>query len=475
MTHEWWDEATAHTVEDEPRVFTVSRLNAHIKALLESNYRYIWVKGEISNFRMPASGHYYFTLKDQSSQLRAVMFRLHQRNVRFNMEDGLEVLCQGRISVYEPRGEYQLIVEVIEPQGLGALQLAFEQLKKKLQAEGLFEQARKLPLPICPQKLAIITSSTGAAIRDILKVLKRSPCPLDVSLLPVRVQGREAAAEIAAAIEAANELADRFAWDVLIVGRGGGSIEDLWPFNEEIVARSIAASAIPVISAVGHEIDLTISDLAADLRAPTPTAAAEWVVTRLESVQRDLGRYQESLRQKIAQEISHCRQVVGFLEKRLIDPRKRLEDLHLLVDDRLERMQLALVRRLETLRLKHRHLAEKLGFYNPQKEIRQHRALLEQHLRSLRYYQQNILARSRLEMQRMASKLESLSPLQVLARGYSITYRARDRKVVHDVVEVRCGEAVMVQLAKGNLECTVDKIDADSIPAATVHSPGGDE
>ena len=475
MTHEWWDKSTAHAVEDEPRVFTVSRLNAHIRALLESNYRYIWVKGEISNFRMPASGHCYFTLKDQSSQLRAVMFRLHHKNLRFQMEDGLEVLCQGRITVYEPRGDYQLIVEVIEPQGLGALQLAFEQLKKKLQAEGLFDPARKLPLPICPQNLAIITSSTGAAIRDILKVLKRSPCPLEVSLLPVRVQGPEAAGEIAAAIDAANKLAERFAWDVLIVGRGGGSIEDLWPFNEEIVSRSIAASAIPVISAVGHEIDLTISDLAADLRAPTPTAAAEWVVTRLESVQRDLDRHLNSLQQTIAQQVSHCRQVIGFLEKRLIDPRKRLEDLHLLVDDRLERMQLALVRRLETLRLRHRHLAEKLSFYNPQKEIRQHRALVAQHLRSLRYCQQNILERNRLEVQRIAAKLESLSPLQVLARGYSITYRARDRKVLRDAGEVRCGEAVRVQLAKGSLECTVDKIDTDSTTPLAVRSASGDE
>lgn len=474
MTHEWWDKASAHAAEDEPRVYTVSGLNAHIRALLEANYRYIWVKGEISNFRMPASGHCYFTLKDQGSQLRAVMFRLHHKNLRFNMEDGLEVLCQGRITVYEPRGDYQLIVEVIEPQGLGALQLAFEQLKKKLQAEGLFDQARKLPMPICPQNLAIITSSTGAAIRDILKVLQRSPYALNVSLLPVRVQGREAAGEIAAAIEAANKLADRFSWDVLIVGRGGGSIEDLWPFNEEIVARSIAASAIPVISAVGHEIDLTISDLAADLRAPTPTAAAEWVVTRLESVQRDLGRHLEGLQQKMSREISERGQVVNFLEKRLIDPRKRLEDLHLLVDDRLDRMQLALMRRLEKLRLKHQHLMEKLSFYNPQREIRQNRALLAQHLRSLRYCQQNILERSRLEVQRIASKLESLSPLQVLARGYSITYRLPDRKVVRDAAEVHPGEAVRVRLAKGSLECTVDKIDTDSALAA-LHAANGED
>lgn len=475
MIHEGWDQATAYAVEDEPRVYTVSQLNAQIKALLESSYRFIWVKGEVSNLRMPASGHCYFTLKDQGSQLRTVMFRLHQRNLRFHLEDGLEVLCQGRISVYEPRGDYQLIVETIEPQGLGALQLAFEQLKKKLHAEGLFEQARKLPLPIRPQHLVVITSSTGAAIRDILKVLKRSPYPLTISLLPVRVQGQEAAGEIAAAIEAANKLVDRFAWNLLIVGRGGGSIEDLWPFNEEIVARSVAASAIPVISAVGHEIDLTISDLAADLRAPTPTAAAEWVVSRLESLQRDLERYQGDLQQRITQQLSHCRQVVGFLEKRLIDPRKRLEDLHLLVDDKLDRMQLALLRSLEKLRLRHRHLGEKLSFYNPQREIRQNRALLLQYLRSLRYCQQNILERSRLQVQRIASKLESLSPLQVLARGYSITYRARDRKVVRDAIEVQCGEAVTVQLAKGSLQCSVNKIDTDSNPAVTVRPRRGDE
>lgn len=461
MTKDSWDKAAIYPILEETRVFTVSHLNAQIKALIESNYRYIWVRGEISNFRMPASGHYYFTLKDEESQIRAVLFRSHQRNLRFVPEDGLEVLCQGRVSVYEPRGEYQLIVEVMEPKGMGALQLAFEQLKKKLEAEGLFDPTRKLPMPLCPQNIAIITSATGAAIQDILKVLRRSPYPLNLTLLPVRVQGPEAAGEIAAAIKAADDLATLFEWDLLIVGRGGGSIEDLWPFNEEVVARAIVGCSIPTISAVGHEIDITISDLVADLRTPTPTAAAEWLIARLESFQRDICKHMENLHQKMVQKIAAHRQVLNFLEKRLIDPRKRFEDLRLYVDDRLDRLQLAFMRRLEKLRTNHKHLTEKLRFYNPQKDIHQHRALLEQRFRTLVIYLRNIIDKSRFELQKSSLQLESLSPLDVLARGYSITYRLPDNRVLRTATEVESGQQVRVQLARGTLECTVEKVKED--------------
>lgn len=467
MTKNSTDRTAFYPILEETHVFTVSHLNAQIKSLLESNYRYIWVRGEISNFRRPASGHYYFTLKDEQSQIRGVLFRAQQRNLRFTPEDGLEVMCQGRISVYEPRGEYQLIVEIMEPKGLGALQLAFEQLKKKLNAEGLFDPAQKLSMPACPQNIAIITSPTGAAIQDMLKVLNRSPYPLNIHLLPVKVQGREAAGEIAAAIKSVDDLADRFQWDVLIVGRGGGSIEDLWPFNEEAVARAMVACSTPTISAVGHEIDITISDLVADLRAPTPTAAAEWIVAQLEGFQREVCKHMDGLRQKIAQKIAEHRQTLNYLEKLLGDPRKRIDDMHLHVDDRLDRLQAAFSRRIENLRLRHQFITEKLCFFNPQKDIRNRRTFLEQTLRSLVLHLHNLLDRHRFGLQKLSVQLDSLSPLDVLARGYSITYRLPDNRVLRSVSEVRSGQQVKVQLAEGTLECTVEKVEEQNTGPAS--------
>jgi exodeoxyribonuclease VII large subunit len=308
----------------------------------------------------------------------------------------------------------------------------------------------------------MITSATGAAIRDMLRILKRSPYPLNLYLLSVRVQGQEAAREIAAAIKSADELADRFEWDLLIVSRGGGSIEDLWPFNEEIVARAIVDCSIPVISAVGHEIDITISDLVADLRAPTPTAASEWIIARLEEFQRNICKHTENLHQRMVQKLAAHGHVLNFFQKRLIDPRKRLEDLHLYVDDRFDRLQLALVRRLEKLSTSYNHVAEKLYFYNPQKNILQYRALLNQHSRSLLLHLRNVMDKNRFDLQKLLSKLESLSPLGVLARGYSITYRLPDLKVLRAAGEVDSGRQIKVQLGRGLLECTVDRVEEDN-------------
>jgi len=451
---------------EETSVFSVSLLNAQIKALLESNYPLVWVKGEISNFRVPASGHYYFTLKDDQSQIRAVFFRGQNRHLRFVPESGLQVLCQCRLSVYEPRGEYQLIVEVMEPQGLGALQLAFEQLKKKLEKEGLFDASLKLPLPVCPQRIGIITSSTGAAIQDMLKVLRRSPYPLSVTLLPVRVQGREAAAEIAAAILATDSLAARFQWDVLIVGRGGGSIEDLWPFNEEIVARALSSCSIPTISAVGHEIDFTISDMVADLRAATPTAAAEWIVSELERFQRDLQSHQDRILRAMAQKTDDLKQKLAFLEKRLVHPKRRLEDLRLFVDDRLDRLQLAFGRRIEQFRTVHGHLQEKLRSVHPLKEIYRYRALVDQQDRQLALHQHRVFDVCRFRLQGCAVQLQSLSPLAVLGRGYSITYRLPDEKVIRKPGDVQAGERVRVRLSRGFLECVVEKTENEKEQAS---------
>ena len=421
------------------------------------------MRGEISNFRTPASGHYYFTLKDEQSQIRAVFFRTQHRHLRFLPEDGLQVICQGRISVYEPRGEYQLIVEIMELHGRGALQLAFEQLKQKLEAEGLFAPSRKRPLPRCPQAVAIVTSPTGAAIRDIIKTLQRSPYPLTVTLLPVRVQGVEAGREIAAAIERANALQPRFQWEVMIVGRGGGSIEDLWPFNEELVARAVVGSRIPIISAVGHEIDFTITDLVADLRAATPTAAAEWIVGRLEGLQRELANHWDRLLRSMGHQLEHQKQRLHFLDRRLIDPRRRLQDLRLLVDDRLDRLQLAYTRHLERLLTRHAHLARRLLLVQPTKTIQHLHNVVSQLYRDLVRHSQRHLESRRIHLQGCLSRLENLSPLAVLARGYAIAFRLPEKKIIRQAAETQAGEEILVQVGHGSLACSVQRVEDDPL------------
>jgi exodeoxyribonuclease VII large subunit len=443
--------------DEDSSILTVSKLNQQIKKLLEGQFPFVWVRGEISNFRVPSSGHFYFTLKDEQSQIHAVFFRAQNRFMRFVPESGTQVLCQARLSVYEPRGEYQIIVEVMEPLGVGALQLAFEQLKKKLQAEGLFDPARKKVLPLCPQNICIITSRSGAAIRDILKVFERSPYPLSVTLFPVSVQGSEARQEISDAIAAANSLAEKQEWDLLIVGRGGGSLEDLWPFNEEMVARAIDASWIPVISAVGHEIDFTIADLVSDLRMPTPSAAAEWVVNRLGGFHRELHGCRDRMVQVTRHRLETLSMKLSFLESRITHPKRRLENLKLVLDDRIERLAMALNRRLEKCRTFHGHLTDRLLYLNPETRIQKGRAELNRKCRDLLLNHHRILDGFRLKFQHNLSRLETLSPLAVLNRGYSITYGLPDLKVIRNCSEVSVGQKVSVRLAEGRIECLVEK------------------
>ncbi len=442
---------------DESGILSVSKLNQQVKMLLEEKFPFVWVKGEISNFRVPASGHFYFTLKDAKSQINAVFFRAQNRFLRFLPEAGMQVICQARLSVYEPRGEYQIIVEVMEPVGVGELQLAFEALKKKLDAEGLFDPARKKILPLCPQNICLITSKSGAAIRDILKVLQRSPYPVTVTLFPVAVQGNEARTEIAQAIESANVLTWRHEWDVMIVGRGGGSLEDLWSFNEEIVARAISGSSIPVISAVGHEIDFTISDMAADLRTPTPTAAAEWVVKRLEEFHRELHGGRDRMVQVMKTRLENLGLKLGYLERRITHPKRRLESMRLTLDDRLERLRLAIERGLERSRIRHSHLLERLLYLNPEAHILKCRAQLDRLCKELALHHHRILDGYRFRFEHYSSRLEALSPLSVLLRGYSITYRVADNKVIRSYTETSPGDRVAIRLASGLLECLVDK------------------
>jgi len=393
-----------------PHVYTVSALTAELKALLEGTYPVLWVEGEVSNFKHHTSGHMYFTLKDAGSQIRAVMFRAANRGLKFRPEDGLAVLVRASLGVYEPRGEYQLYVEHMEPKGLGALQLAFEQLKARLAAEGLFDEARKRPIPRLPRRIGIVTSPSGAAIRDMLNVIDRRFANVEILIYPARVQGEGAAEEIVAGIAALNARGDL---DVLIVGRGGGSIEDLWAFNEEIVARAIAASKVPVISAVGHETDFTIADFVSDLRAPTPSAAAELVVAH---------------KAELAQ---------------------RLDDL-------TSRLESALSHRVRAGRQRLTFLARHLGLLNPVERVRRQRERVAVAAETLRGAIRTRLKLWVGDLRALAGKLESLSPLAILARGYSIARLLPDLSIVKDAASVRPGEAVSILLHRGSLACRVE-------------------
>jgi len=396
-------------------VYTVSALTAEVKAVLEDGFSAVWVEGEVSNFKHHTSGHMYFTLKDAEAQVRAVMFRGNNRLLRFQPKDGLAVLVSGTVTVYERRGEYQINVEFMEPKGVGALQLAFEQLKARLEAEGLFDAARKRPLPRLPRKIGVITSPTGAVIRDMLTIIGRRFPGLAILIAPVQVQGEGAAAEIAAALA---RLGRRPDLDVLIVARGGGSLEDLWAFNEEVVARAIAASPLPVISAVGHETDVTIADFVADLRAPTPSAAAELVVA-----QRD------ELRQRVDE-------LAG----------RALASLENLLAVRRARVQM---------------LGRHLGVLSPAAQVRRQ----AERLRGLRqrllawWGLARMLRQERLKV--LAGKLEALSPLGILARGYSICFSLPGRHVVKESTEAPVGSEVAVRLHGGELRCLVQGAHAE--------------
>jgi len=436
----------------ERRVYSVSELTRGIRQLLEDRFPFVWVEGEISNLRVPVSGHLYFVLKDAHTQIRAVMFRTQQCLLRFRPEDGLHVLCQARVSVYEPRGEYQLLVDSMEPRGLGALQLAYEQLKQRLAAEGLFDAAHKKPLPFLAQRLGVVTSATGAAIRDIIQVVRRRYSNLEIYLYPVRVQGEGSAQEIAAGIKAFNE---EFPVDVLIVGRGGGSWEDLWSFNEEAVVRAIYGSRIPVISAVGHEIDVTLADLVADVRAPTPSAAAELVAQHKESLETHVAGLLGRLGNRMHQVLDRAGERLESRERRLRHPAVRLADARLRLDEGGQRLEGALQRLIGARRHALLRLRENLMYLSPARSLAGLRASLRQCLGSLSVCGRRVLERKRQLLERAAVRLETLSPLAVLARGYSITTTWPEGRVVRSARQVRRDDEVRVRLHEGSLDCRV--------------------
>ena len=436
-------------------IYTVTELTAQIKDSLETLFPNIWVEGEISNLRIPSSGHYYFTLKDSQSQIRGVMFRSQQRILPFVPEDGMRVICRGRVNVYEPRGEYQLLVETLEPKGKGALQLAFEQLKKKLQAEGLFNEERKRPIPTLPGRIAIITSPTGAALRDILKILNRRFSNLEILIVPVKVQGDEAPGEIARALTIVNM---QHAADVIIVARGGGSLEDLWAFNTELVARAIFTSAIPVISAVGHEIDFTIADFVADLRAPTPSAAAELVVKDKQELQQMLSHYSIRLKNTLRNCLEQNRSTIGYLSRHLIDPAKRIINYQIQCDD----LRLRLGRTMPRIVLQRKsdisHYREVILLHTPRTAIQNYRSTLGYLKKTFINNAELLLERNGSILNNCIAKLNTLNPLNILQRGYSITHLFPAQEIVKSARQVRKGDTVAVRLSEGEVYCIVDKV-----------------
>ena len=436
--------------EDEPEVITVSELNRSIKGLLEGKFPLIWVKGEISNFKAHTSGHFYFSLKDSKCQISAVMFRGFNAGLKFRPEDGMEVLVRGKITVFEPRGNYQIFCEMLEPVGAGALQMAYEQLKARLQAEGLFDLARKRPLPPLPRHIAIVTSPTGAAIRDMLNVLSRRYKGARITIVPAKVQGTAAPAEIVAAIGLVDRMLDV---DVLIVGRGGGSIEDLWAFNDERVVRAIFGARAPTISAVGHEVDFTIADFVADLRAPTPSAAAELVVKNAADLAALIKGCERALNLAWARRFQGLRQTTDGLAHRLVDPQRRLQDMSMRCDELAQRLESGSARVVQGRRMRTTLLREQLG--TPLARISARRQATVNFETRLRIAVRTFVDRRRREWVRQCGLLDSLSPLKVVERGYSIV--TVNGSIVKDASQVTVGAEVVLQFARGSAVAQVTK------------------
>jgi len=422
------------------KVYTVSEITGLVKLDLETSFPQVWVEGEISNLHRHTSGHIYFTLKDRTAALRAAMFRGEAARLRFEPKDGMQVVCRGRVSVYEPRGEYQLVVDTAEPKGKGALQLAFEQLKEKLRVEGLFDPGRKRKLPLLPKRVGVVTSPRGAAIVDIVRTLERRFAKLHVLIYPARVQGEGAADEIVAGIDRLG------AWpglDVLIVGRGGGSIEDLWAFNEEKVARAIVRSPVPVISAVGHEVDFTIADFVADIRASTPTAAAEMVVEKEDAFATRIANLERSAAQSVRFRVESLQhEVTGLAQHRIFENfRVRLLQLAQRVDDFESRSW-------EVVRAEQRRIAEAraAAVLREEKIVGLFRAGLRDRLAA---------------WEKLSAELQGRSPLAILKKGYALCWSGDGRTPVTKIEEVRAAEGLVVSFYRGEARCRVESVDRE--------------
>jgi len=444
--------------ENQRRIYTVFDITAEIKRSLDE-LGVLWVQGEISNFKRHSSGHMYFSLKDARAQIKAACFRNSNMYLKFRPEDGMEVLARGRVSVYEPRGDYQLLVEYMEPVGLGSLQKAFEQLKEKLRVEGLFDECRKKPLPMLPKKVGIVTSPTGAAVRDMLRILKRRNAAIDVLIYPAKVQGAGAAEEIAEGIRVLNDFGGV---DVIIAGRGGGSIEDLWAFNEELVAQAIAESKIPIVSAVGHETDFTIADFVADVRSSTPSNAAELVSGVREEMLMNVRAFESRLGQAIRRRMNVCRLNFERLSRNrafAVAPNK-IRELSQRFDEATLRMIHGIRGRTLEARRRERLLAARFRSVDPGRVVAHKKDVLAGVRQDLTASMRTFLNCRKSRFAVAAGKMDSLSPLGVLARGFAIC-RDEEGKIVRRASDVRAGGDVRVRLASGELECEVKSVVSD--------------
>ncbi|MGG4093090.1 exodeoxyribonuclease VII large subunit [Paenibacillus lautus] len=441
---------------DPGRVLSVKDLNRYIRMKMEGDSRLsdVWIRGEISNFTHHSSGHMYFTLKDEGSRIRAIMFATHNQRLPFIPKEGSRVIARGNVSVYERDGQYQFYAVQMQPDGIGSLYLAYEQLKSKLEEEGLFAAERKRPLPRYPKTIGVITSPTGAAVRDIMITIRRRYPQARAILYPVLVQGKGAAPSIVKAIRTMNDMAEA---DVLIVGRGGGSLEELWAFNEEIVARAIYQSNIPVISAVGHETDFTIADFVADLRAATPTAAAELAVPSSAELRGQLVQRQRQLNQGLQQRLKRSRDRLVSLQRSpvLVHPRRYMLQHAERLDMLSQRLQGNLKSQLSLVRQRQKSLHQGLIRYNPRTQAEFAARRKDQVSRQLMNAMQSIMKSKMSQLQTEMRHLDALSPLKIMSRGYSLVYDEQERKLVKSIEDVQLGDLVNVRVSDGQLQCQV--------------------
>ncbi len=436
----------------ESRALSVSDLNQAIKSNIESKFHTVWLRGEISNFKAHSSGHYYFSLKDSTSQISAVMFRGSNSRLNFRPKDGMEVVVRGKVTVYSPRGSYQILCEKMDPVGEGGLKEAFEKLKLKLKAEGLFEREKKKPLPYLPFNIALVTSPTGAAVRDMINILKRRHPAAQVTVVPSLTQGERAAGDL---IRALGEAENLHGVEVVILSRGGGSLEDMWCFNDEALARKIYSMNVPVISGVGHEIDFTISDFVADLRAPTPSAAAELVCGHVDEIKEKINQSEGRLKNKMWNLIQHKKSLVGQMSKRLVDPRRRLSDLRLKIDDLVTKAQKSIESKIQIQRANQNSYSRRLkAVQNIFSPLKQNLNFLEKRLGAA---QLNKAQELEGRLSRLNGVLLALSPYGVLDRGYSIVRDLKTGLILKGSEKIKQKDQIEVQFASGKIEAEVVK------------------
>lgn len=445
----------------EREILSVSQLNRQTRQLLETHLPLLWVEGELSNVSIPSSGHWYFTLKDEQAQVRCCMFRNRNMTVRFKPQQGQHVLIRARVSLYEGRGDYQIIAEHMEEAGSGALQRAFDKLKHRLSTEGLFNEAHKKPLPKIPKHIAVITSPTGAAIRDVLSVLERRFAGIPVTVIPVAVQGKESAPQIVKAIDLANRAG---LFDAILLTRGGGSMEDLWSFNEEIVARAMFNSQLPIVSAVGHEVDFTIADFVADLRAPTPSAAAEILVPDSEEWLDKFIGFEVLLEEAMLRKLAQLQKHLQHLRQRLRHPRERLEQQ----SQRLDNLEIRLKNQIKNLLSHHQHQISQLRLrmqaHHPQVRLAQLRERLNSAETQLHKAQFIYLDRQKLRLATAARMLNTLSPLNTLERGFALVTDAESGHLISNQQQVKPGQRIHTRVAQGGFHSTVETLDTNTSP-----------